>query len=87
MLIESIDVKDRERSKIMPHRDISSTTRVIKKQLESLGYRVCIACDHDRWICTAKDDDSGQFCVVKADTENQAIAELAELVGIDLADG
>ena len=42
---------------------------------------------YDRWICTAMDDDSGQFCVVKTDTENQVIAELADLVDIDLADG
>ena len=55
--------------------------------MESLGYRVCVAYDDPVWICSAKDDEADHFCVARADTENQAIPELAELVGIDLADG
>ena len=38
-------------------------------------------------ICSAKDDEAGQFFVAKANTEGWAIAELCELVGIDLEDG
>ena len=36
---------------------------------------------------TAMVDDSGQFCVVRTNTENQVIAELADLVDIELPDG
>ena len=71
----------------MSSHHINSTTRVIKSHIESLGYRVCVAYDDPVWICSAKDDEADHFCVARADTENQAIPELAELVGIDLADG
>ena len=34
-----------------------------------------------------QEDEAGQFFVAKADTEDRAIAELCELVGIDPEDG
>ena len=71
----------------MPPRDMKSTTRVLKNHIESLGYRVCVACDDPVWICSAKNDEAGQFFVAKSDTEDRAIAELCELIGIDLEDG
>ena len=43
--------------------------------------------DDPVWICSAKNDEAGQFVVAKSDTEDRAIAELCELIGIDLADG
>ena len=72
---------------LMPPRDMKSTTRVLKNHIESLGYRVCVACDDPVWICSAKNDEAGQFFVAKSDTEDRAIAELCELIGIDLEDG
>ena len=71
----------------MPPRDMKSTTRVLKHHIESLGYRVCVACDDPVWICSAKNDEAGQFFVVKSDTEDRAIAEICELIGINLEDG
>tara|TARA_B100000749_G_scaffold196984_1_gene153177 strand:+ start:117 stop:392 length:276 start_codon:yes stop_codon:yes gene_type:complete len=66
---------------------MKSTTRVLKNHIELLGYRVCVACDDPVWICSAKNDEAGQFFVAKSDTEDREIAELCELIGIDLADG
>ena len=43
--------------------------------------------DDPVWICSAKNDEAGQFFVAKSDTKDQAIAELCELIGIDLEDG
>ena len=52
----------------MTPRDMNSTTRVLKEHIESLGYRVCVAHNDPVWICSAKDDEAGQFFVAKADT-------------------
>jgi len=43
--------------------------------------------DDPVWICSAKNDEAGQFFVAKSDTEDRAITELCELIGIDLEDG
>ena len=35
------------------------------------------------WVATTKRDEDNQFHVTKAPSEDEAVAELAELVGVD----
>ena len=70
-------------------RDVTPATRAVMRCIESLGYRVGIACDDERgrWLATAKNDGTGQFHVAKTEEEATVIATLAEMVGIDVMDG
>lgn len=63
--------------------DIGPLTKTIKRELETLGYRVCVALDNVVWICSAKHDAENQFFIVRADTELKTITELASSVGYD----
>lgn len=60
---------------------------MIRRQIESMGYRVCIAFDQGLWLMTAKTDAPDELHVVRSDDEHRGICELAESVGIDLRDG
>lgn len=65
----------------------SSTTRAVFAVIELEGYRCGLGELDGVFYATAKRDKDGQFHSAKASTEGEAVAGLAELVGVDLADG
>ena len=76
-----------ERDSAQMPRHITPTNKAVIWPIEQHGYRVCVGDDAGVWIASAKRDADNQFHVAKAPSEDEAIAELALLVGLDLADG
>lgn len=56
------------------------------KQIESLGYQVGIGDFEGTWYATAQDDKVGQFHRAILKSEDDAVAALAESVGIELTE-
>lgn len=69
------------------HHNIIPTGKAVVWLIEQHGYRVCVGDDAGLWIATAKRDRDNQLHTVKAPTECEAVAALAESVGIDLVEG
>ena len=68
-------------------RDIAPHNRATLRTIEAIGYRVGIGEQVGQWIATAKRDNDGQFHIAKGENEDETVAALAELVGIELEDG
>ena len=69
------------------HHHITPTSKTVVWLIEQHGYRVCVGDDAGLWIATAKRDRDNQLHTIKAPTECEAVAALAESVGIDLVEG
>ena len=65
------------------------TNRVVLDHIELLGYRVHVGSDADNLVLVATDRQTGEQHMVQSRIAEYptAVAQLAEMIGIDLMDG